>query len=185
MQGQTLKERRSSRKKASPHSTVCLYQRRRHLELWRRQNEISAFALLSWRHSRDVPSGFAPFTTPRSRMLEKDAGFFRVISTTSLWDLRLWRQWGEGMWACVRIESNRVNVFSHRTYYNALFNVFFPQVSSPGEGSETHGPKPAISGSITDRPGAIRWRLTPRVQSFDSEWKPCVYRVQPLCAGAV
>ena len=43
-----------------PPSPVCLYQRRRHLEIWRCLNENSAFAVLSWRHSRDVPSGFAP-----------------------------------------------------------------------------------------------------------------------------
>ncbi|KAK2142761.1 hypothetical protein NP493_4775g00001 [Ridgeia piscesae] len=29
------------------------------------------------------------------------------------------------MWGCVRIESTCVNVFSHCTYYNALFIVFF------------------------------------------------------------
>ena len=58
-------------------------------------------------------------------MLEKDGSFFNVISTASLWDLRLWLQWGEGMWACVIIESIIVNVFSHRTYYNDLFIVFF------------------------------------------------------------
>ena len=29
-------------------------------EIWRCLNENSAFAVLSWRHSRDVPSGFAP-----------------------------------------------------------------------------------------------------------------------------
>ena len=33
---------------------------------------------------------------------------------------------------------------------------FFSQVSSPYEGSETHGPKQATSGSITGRRGAIR-----------------------------
>ena len=88
-------------------------------------------------------------------MLEKDASFFNVISTASLWDLRLCLQWGEGMWACVRIESTCVNVFRHHTYYNAIFIVFFSQVSSPDEGSETHGPKQATSGSITGRPGAI------------------------------
>ena len=59
------------------------------------------------------------------------------------------------MWACVRIEATGVNVFSHRTYNNAVFIVFLSQVSSPGEGSETHGPKPATFGSITDRPGAM------------------------------
>ena len=32
---------------------------------------------------------------------------------------------------------------------------FFPQVSSPDEGSETHGPKQATSASIAGRPSAI------------------------------
>ena len=80
-------------------------------------------------YCRDVTVGTSlpvrAITTPRSRMLEKDDSFFNVISTASLWDLRLWLQWGEGMWACVRIESIIVNGFSHRTYYNALFIVFF------------------------------------------------------------
>ena len=58
-------------------------------------------------------------------MLEKDASVFNVISTDSLWDLPLGLQWGEGMWACVIIESSCVNAFSHRTYYNTLFIVFF------------------------------------------------------------
>ena len=96
-------------------------------------------------------------------MLEKDASYFNVISTASLWDLPLWLQCGEGMWACVIIESTCVNVFSHRTYYNTLFIVFFSQVSSRDEGSETHGPKQATSGSITGRPGAIRWKLSTRL----------------------
>ena len=37
-----------------------------------------------------------------------------------------------------------------------LFLLFFSQVSSPDEGSDTHGPKQATSGSITGRPSAIR-----------------------------
>ena len=110
-------------------------------------------------YCRDVTVGMSlPVSRhyqPRIRMLEKDASFFNVISTASLWDLRLWLQWGEGMWACVRIESTCVNVFRHRTYYNAVFIVFFSQVSSPDEGSETHGQKQATSVSITGRPGAI------------------------------
>ena len=56
---------------------------------------------------------------------KKDASFINAISTASLWDLRLWLQWVEGMWACVRIESTCGNVFSHRTYYHAVFIVFF------------------------------------------------------------
>ena len=58
-------------------------------------------------------------------MLEKDACFFNVMSIASLWDIRVLRQWGEGMWAYVRIELTGVNVFSHCTYYNARFIVFF------------------------------------------------------------
>ena len=184
MQGQALKERRSSRKKSSPPSPVCLYQRRRHLEIWRCLNENSAFAVLSWRHSRDVPSGFA-LTTPRSRMLEKDASFFNVVSTASLWDLRLWLQWGEGMWACEIIESTCVNVFSHRTYYNALFIVSFSQVSSPDEGSETHGPKQATSGSITGRPSAIMWRLATRVSHLIVSETLCLSSTASLCRCSI
>ena len=37
-----------------------------------------------------------------------------------------------------------------------FFLLFFSHVSSPDEGSETHGPRQATSGSITGRPGAIR-----------------------------
>ena len=125
MLGQTLIERRSSRKKAFPPSPVCLYQRRRHLEIWRCLNENSAFGVLSWRHSRDVPSGFAPLPRRPAECWKKDANFFNVISTASMWDLCLWLQWGEGMWACVRIESTCVNLFSHRTYYNALLILIF------------------------------------------------------------
>ena len=37
-----------------------------------------------------------------------------------------------------------------------LFLLCFFSGASPYEGSETHGPKQATSGSITGRPGAIR-----------------------------
>ena len=118
-------------------------------------------------------------------MLEKDASFFDVISTASLWDLRLWLQWGEGMWACVILEPTCVNVFSHRTCYNALFIVFFSQVSSPDEGSETHGPKQATSGSITGRPGAIRWRLTTRVSHLRVSETLCLSSSASLCRCSI
>ena len=184
MQGQTLKERRSSRKKAPSPSPVCLYQRRRHLEIWRCQNENSAFAVLSWRHSRDVPSGFAPLPRRAAECWKKDASFFNVISAASLWDLRLWCQWGEGMWGCVRIESTCVNVFSHCTYYNALFIVFFlrclrqMKVQRRIVQSRRH-----LTALLDDRArlgedwrrGSVIWKWV----------KPCVYRVQPLCTGAV
>ena len=118
-------------------------------------------------------------------MLEKDASFFNVISTASLWDLPLWLQWGEGMWACVIIESTCVNVFSHRTYYNTLFIVFFSQVTSPDEGSETHGPKQATSGSITGRPGAIRWRLTTRLSHLIVSETLCLSNTATLCRCSI
>ena len=56
------------------------------------RNENGAFAVLSWRHSR--------YALPVSRHYHaaqpnagRDVSFFSVISTTSLWHLRLWRQW--------------------------------------------------------------------------------------------
>ena len=119
------------------------------------------------------------------RMLEKDASFFNVLSIASLWDLRLWLQWGEGMWACARIEYIIVNVFSHRTYYNALFIVCFSKVSSPDEGSETHGPKQATSGSITGRPGAIRWRLTTRFSHLIVSETLCLLSTATLCRSSI
>ena len=162
MQGQTLKERRSSRKKASPLPSLPISTASPswNLTLSERKQRVWRIVVTS---QLGCPFRFRAITTLLSRMLEKDSSFFNVISTASLWDLRLWLQWCEGMWACVRIEYIIVNVFSHSTYYNALFIVFFSQVSSPDEGSETHGPKQATSGSITGRPGAIRWRLTTRV----------------------
>ena len=93
---------------ASP-PPVCLDQRRRHLEIWRRDVTV-----LLWRVFR-----FAAITVLRSRMLATDASFFSVISTASRWDLRLWRQWGEGMWAYVSIEPAVFNFVRHRAHCNA------------------------------------------------------------------
>ena len=168
-----------------PPSPVSLYQRRRHLEIWRCQNENSAFGVLSWRHSRDVPSGFRAITTPRSRMLEKDDSFFNVISTASLWDLRLWLQWGEGMWACVRIESIIVNVFSHRTYYNALFIVFFFSGVFARWRFRDAWSKAGDFCSITGRPGAIRWRLTTRVSHLIVTETLCLSSTATLCRCSI
>ena len=153
--------------------------------MWRCLNENSAFAVLSWRHSRDVPSGFAPLPRRAAECWKHDASFFSVISTASLWDLRLWLQWGEGMWACVILESTCVTVCSHRTCYNALFIVFFSQVSSPDEGSDTHGPKQATSGSITGRPSAIIWRLTTRVSHFRVSETLCLSSTASLCRCSI
>ena len=66
-------------------------QRRRYLVIWRRQKRKLHVCRIV------VTSQFGTITTPRSRMLARDASFFRVISTASLWDLHLWRQWGEVM----------------------------------------------------------------------------------------
>ena len=55
-------------------------------------------------YCHDVTFRFGAIITRRSRMLTRDASFFSVISTTSLWDWWLWRQCGEGIWICVSIE---------------------------------------------------------------------------------
>ena len=123
MQGQTLKERRSSRKKASPPQFAYIN------GVAILKSDVVRTKIARLPYCRDVTVGMSlPVSRhyhAACRMLEKDASFFNVLSTASLWDLRLWLQWGEGMWACARIEYIIVNVFSHRTYYNALFIVFF------------------------------------------------------------
>ena len=68
---------------------------------------------------------FGAITTSHSRMLARYASFFSVNSTASLWDLRLWRQWGEGMWACVRIEPAGFNVVRNRALCNSLLLFFY------------------------------------------------------------
>jgi len=59
-----------------------------------------------------------------SRMLARDADLFNVISTASLWDLRLSRQWGEGMWEYVIIVPAGSNVVEHCAHCNALLFFF-------------------------------------------------------------
>ena len=98
------------------------------------RNKDGASAVLSWRHSRCVAVfRFGAVITPRSRTLASDASFFKVISTASLCGLCLWPQWGDIMRACVRTEPTGFNVVSDRTHCNALFIVFFLQLSSSGE----------------------------------------------------
>ena len=45
------------------------------------------------------------------------------------------------MWAGLRTEPTGLNVVIHRTYCNAIFIVFSPQMFSPGEDADTpvHG----------------------------------------------
>ena len=62
-------------------------------------------------YCHDVTFRIGAIITRRSQMLARDASFFSVISTASLWDWCLWRQWGEGMWICVSIEPASLNVF--------------------------------------------------------------------------
>ena len=90
-----------------------------------RQPYCRDVTVLLWRVFR-----FAAITVPRSRMLATDASFFSVFSTASRWDLRLWRQWGEGMWAYVRIEPAAFNFVRHRAHCNALL-LFFLRCLSP------------------------------------------------------
>ena len=110
--------------------------------------------VLLWRVFR-----FAAITVPRRRMLATDASFFSVNSTASRWDLRLWRQWGEGMWAYVSIEPAVYNFVRHRAFCNAVLLFFFSGVCAQWRYSDTW---PKTSGSIIDRPGPMMWRLATR-----------------------
>ena len=104
-------------------------------------------------------------------MLENYASFFNVISTASLWDLRLWLQWGEGMWACVRIESTCVNVFSHRTYYNAVFIVFFLRCLRQMKVHRRMVQIRRLLAALLDDRARLGEDWTDDAgQSFDSEW---------------
>ena len=100
--------------------------------------------VLLWRVFR-----FAANTVPRSRMVATDASFFSVISTASRWDLRLCRQWGEGMLAYVSIEPAVFNFVRHRAHCNAGL-LFFSQVSAPGEDTATRG-RPLLAALLTDQ----------------------------------
>ena len=116
---------------------------------------------------------FAAITLPRSRMLARYACFFNVISTASLWDLRrLCRQWGERMWAYVRIEPVGSNVARHCAHCIALL-LFFSGVCARGRYSDTW---PTTSGSITDRPGPMICRLATR-NSHSTVGEACFYQV--------
>ena len=112
----------------------------------------------------------------------RDVSFFSVISTTSLWHWRLWRQWDEGIWTYVRIEPIGLNVFSHHTYCNALFIVFFlrclRQVKVQRRMVHT---RRLLAALLTDRTRRCEvWRRG----SVIWQWvKPRVYRLQALCAG--
>ena len=104
--------------------------------------------VLLWRVFR-----FAAITLPRSRMLATDASFFSVISTASRWDLRLWRQWGEWMWAYISIEPAVFNFVRHRALCNAVL-FFFSGVCARWRYSDTW---PKTSGSCP-----MMWRLATR-----------------------
>jgi len=122
---------------------------------------------LLWRVFR-----FAAITVARKRMLARDASFFNVISTASLWDLRLWRQWGEGMWAYVRIEPAGSNMVRHCAHCNAFY--CFSQVSAPGEDTGTHGRR-LLAALLTDQ---ARWYEDWRRRTVIRQWvKPCFYQV--------
>ena len=145
------------------------------------RNENGAFAVLSWHHSR--------YALPVSRHYcaaqpnaGRDVSFFSVISTTSLWHLRLWRQWDEGICAYVGIEPIVFNVFIYCTYCNALFILFFlrclPQVKV--QKRMVHSRR-LLAALLTDRARRCEdWRRG----SVIWQWvKPRVYRLQALCAG--
>ena len=57
-------------------------------------------------------------------------------------------QWGEGMWAFVRIVPARFNVVIHRALCNGLL-LFFSQVSAPVELTATHGRR-LLAALLTD-----------------------------------
>ena len=145
------------------------------------RNENGAFTVLSWCHSR--------YALPVSRHYRaakpnagRDVSFFRVLSTTSLWHLRLCRQWDEGILACVRIEPIGLNVFSHRIYYNALCIVFFLRcLRQVNVQKRMVHSRRLLAALLTDRARRCEdWRRG----SVIWQWvKPHVYRLQELCAG--
>ena len=112
----------------------------------------------------------------------RDVSFFSVIWTTSLWNLRLWRQWDEGICAYVRIELIGLNVFGHRTYCNALFILFFLRCLRQVKVQKrmVHSRR-LLAALLTDRARRCEdWRRG----SVIWQWvKHRVYRLQELCAG--
>ena len=112
----------------------------------------------------------------------RDVSFFSVISTTSLWHLRLWRQWDKGIWACVRNELIGLSDFSHRTYCHALFIVFFLRCLRQVKVQKrmVHSRR-LLAALLTDRARRCEdWR---RVSVIWQWVKHRVYRIQALCAG--
>ena len=167
-----------------PPSPVCLYQRRRHLEIWRCQNENSAFAVLSWRHSRDVPSGFAPLPRRAAECWKKMPVSLMYSRPHRCgiyaFDCSGVKECGHVQELSILLSTSLVTV-----HIITLFLLCFSQVSSPDEGSETHGPKQATSGSITGRPGAIRWRLTTRVSHLIVTETLCLSSTATLCRCSI
>ena len=115
------------------------------------RKEVGASAVLSLRHRRCVVVfRFRAIITPRRRTLARDARFFRVISTASLWGLCLWHKWGDIMRACVRTGLTGFNVFSSRTQCNVLFIVFVTGVFAWGTCRPVQGWR-LIAASLTDQ----------------------------------
>ena len=118
--------------------------------------------VLLWRVFR-----FAAITVSRSRMLATDASFFSVISTASRWDLRLWRQWGEGMWAYVSIEPAVFNFVRHRAHCNAGL-LFFLRCLRPVK-IQRHVADDFWQHYWPTRPDDVK--IGDAEQSFDSGWR--------------
>ena len=119
-------------------------------------------------------------------MLEKDASFFRVISTAIA--LGFYAFDASGVKECGHVYELSILVSTSlvTVHIITLFLMFFfSQVSSPGAGSETYGPKPATSGSITDRTGAMMWRLTPRVSHLIVSETLCLSSTATLCRCSI
>ena len=182
VQGQALKERRSSREESVPPPQFAYINGAAILK-----SDVVRTKIARLPYCRDVTVGMSlpvsrHYHAAQPNAGKKDASFFNVISAASLWDLRLWCQWGEGMWGCVRIESTCVNVFSHCTYHNALFVVFFLRCLRQMKVQRGIVQSRRLLTALLDdrarlgedwRRGSVIWKWV----------KPCVYRVQPLCTG--
>ena len=176
---QTLKETR--RRKKAPPAQFAYINGVAILKSDVVRNENGAFP-----YCRDVTVGLSLPVSRHYHAAQPNAGrdvsFFSVISTTSLWDLRLWRQWGEEIWAYVRIEPIGFNVFGHRTYCNALFIVFFLRFLRQVKVQRrmVHSRR-LLAALLTDR---ARWCEDWWRGLVIWQWvKPRVYRLQALCAG--
>ena len=149
------------------------------------RKNVSATARLPYR--RDVTVllwrvfRFAGITVSRSRMLATDASFFSVISTASRWDLRLWRQWGEGMWAYVSIEPAVFNFVRHRAHCNAGL-LFFLRCLRPVK-IQRHVADDFWQHYWPTRPDDVK--IGDAKQSFDSGWRVVLssYFIYITCWG--